>query len=197
MMFRFLAAALAWIAALMVGNDRDPNRNKVMINAEWVDRIVRAYGPLDVDESRLRDCYRALLMARREELGTLPEEMVEAVLDGIVHEKCEEVSHAARPERVILYRADRLDVALAPLDRRAYAWASQVLRGRPLDPQQQREARRDLDQLRTLAGDVLQLPEPYQEALAERVSETQLDLIYALENGKGPMSLRLGRETGS
>jgi hypothetical protein len=159
---------------------------------DWHDQIVAAFGGLSEKKAQeIAASYRHWLRLQEESLGPL----TAAVLPGLVQDKVAALRRADASRRELIFRDDTLRCRLDPLDQRAAAWAQRVLRGGRLLDQERGAAEQALDQVQGILREAAATISDKRtlDSLRFLGSEVLQDFRFALNNGEGPMSLRLGR----
>jgi hypothetical protein len=160
-------------------------------NPNWISRLVSAFGDVSPEErDQITACYREWLRLKETKLGRL----ARVLLPSAVDEKEAAVRQADPSQKRSIWLSDALHGRLEPLDQQAAAWAEYVLRGGRLSDEQREAAEQTREQVRGILGEaVATIPEkPTQDSLRLLASEVLQDIRFALNNGEGPMSFRLG-----
>jgi hypothetical protein len=164
------------------------------MNATLLDRFEQAYHGSTVDQSAVKATYTQWIDFKLKDLGGLPGGIRDEVVSGMVAERARAIA-AVRPEaRPAQLTYDRIWTELWPIDKASEALAQLVKEEHTLSDQDRATLQADQQRLAQLKTDIRTLPPDLQHHFGEAVSETMLDLAYALHNGSGPMSMRLGRE---
>ena len=88
---------------------------------------------------------------------------------------------------------DRIWIELWPIDKQSEAFARDVKQGRKLSDQDRVALQSDRELLSRLQRRIANLTPDLGAHFGETVSESMLDMAYALHAGSTPASMRLGR----
>lgn len=157
-------------------------------------RIAAAFDAASTaEQTALEELYRGWIAMRMQSITNLGSRAKEEVLERLISRKIESISVAAGAWRERIAAVDRLDVLLSPIEQQSEIWSRPIAGGARLSPDEKAMARQLMRQVEWISEKYRELPSRPEEAYPLRISETLLDLNYALNDGNGAMSLRLGK----
>jgi hypothetical protein len=160
-------------------------------NSDWLNRIVTAFDAVSLEErTEIAASYREWLRRKEASLGKL----ARGLLPSLVDDKVTALRQADSSQKRSIWRSDALQARLEPLDRQAAAWAEHVLRGGSLSAEQRPAAEQAREQVQGILAEAsATIPDkPTLDTLRFLGSEVLQDIRFALNDGEGPMSFRLG-----
>lgn len=162
--------------------------------SEAATRVAAAFDAASpAEQTALEELYRGWIAMRMQSLTNLGSKAKEEVLERLISRKIESVSMAAGARRERIAAVDRLDVLLSPIEQQSEIWSRSIAGGARLSPDERAVARQFMRQVEWISEKYRELPSRPEEAYLLRVSETMLDLNFALNEGNGATSLRLGK----
>lgn len=159
-----------------------------------LDRFRHAYAGAAVDAAAVDAVYRRWISLRSASLGSLPAGLREEVMSGLAGDRVAAISASTAAEKPMQLEYDRIWTELWPVDRHSEALARGVKQGHMLSDGDRAAAEADRARLASVTEGIQKLTPGLRPHFDEVVSETMLDLAFALNNGAGPVSMRLGRE---
>jgi len=163
------------------------------MNVTQLEKFTEAYKGSTVDPAAVQAVYAQWIDFKLKSLGELPVSIRDEVLSGMADDRARVIAHApadAKPTQLVY---DRIWTELWPIDRNSEALAQLVRRGQALPDQDRKTLQSGKEQLSRLTVEIQHLPPDLRQHFSEVVSETTLDISYALHGGSGPVSMRLGR----
>jgi hypothetical protein len=163
------------------------------MNETLLDRFAQAYKGSTVDPTAVDAVYQRWIEFKLKSLGNLPASLRDEVMSGLVADRTRAIAESLPEARPMQLEYDRIWTELWPIDKQSEVFAQEVKQGHRLSDEDRAALQANREQLSLLRAKIGKLPPDLRTHFDEVVSESTLDIAYAIHDGSGPVSMRLGR----
>jgi len=163
------------------------------MNDTLLNRFTQAFNGSAVDSAAMNRVYQRWIELRRESLEDLPASLRDEVLSDLVADRARAIADSSAEMRPAQLEHDRIWTEFWPIDKESETFAHQVKAGRKLSDEERARLQADREKLTALKTQIGNLPSNLQAHFDLALSESTLDLAYAIYDGAAPVSMRLGR----
>jgi hypothetical protein len=159
-----------------------------------LERFAQAYQGSTADPAAVDAVYQRWIKFKSQSLGNIPASLRDEVMSGLVADRTRVIAGSLPEAKPMQLEYDRIWTELWPIDKQSEEFARTVKLHRRLSDEDRAALQADRKQLSLLTARIEKLPPDLQAHFNEAVSEATLDVAYAINDGDGPVSMRLGRD---